>query len=176
MLVVIGIIVFIIFAVFGSAYMRCNNQLKTVKEAFAILDMYLKDRWNLIPKLIEIVKGYTDCEPEKLEALIELREQNYALLGEGKKIETNCLLDEELTNLLSYLKKYQKLQDSEGYIKLGTELLKTSDKIADQKVRYNSLVREFNKLIKTAPYSFIAEAMKLKEQRLFEFDPKKRRR
>ncbi len=85
-LILIGVLLLLcIFAIFNKL-IRANNK---VKEAFATMDVYLKKRWDLIPNLIETVKGYAKHENDTLKEVIELRNINYDDLSSNEKIKTN---------------------------------------------------------------------------------------
>ena len=92
---IIVILVTIYFVVTYNTLIKLNN---SVKEAFSTLDVYLKKRWDLIPNIVETVKGYAKHEKETLQSVVGLRSGDYSSLSPEEKIESNKNLDKITQN------------------------------------------------------------------------------
>ena len=98
--VIIGIVVLLALFVL-TIYNKIVRQNNMVKEAFSTMDVYLKKRWDLIPNLVETVKGYTKHESESLEKIVKLRSASYDSLSSEDKIKTNKELSNAITKVLA---------------------------------------------------------------------------
>ena len=96
-----------------------NNGVKLrnyVREAFSTMDVYLKKRWDLIPNLVETVKGYAEHEKELFEKLTELRSGNYSTMSELQKIEMNSELTQILSRLIAVAENYPELKANQNFM------------------------------------------------------------
>ena len=107
--IILGIIV-IIFIYILIIYNSFINSRNLVKEAFSTMDIYLKKRWDIIPNLVEVVKGYSDYEKETLIQITSLRNANYDELSMDNKIDINEKISKYLSNILAISENYTRLQ------------------------------------------------------------------
>ena len=87
-----------------------------VKEAFSTMDVYMKKRWDLIPKLVEIVKGYAKHEKGALEQITKLRNSEYSTMSNNQKIQTNSELAQVLTKFMAVAENYPNLKADQHFL------------------------------------------------------------
>ena len=158
----------------GGTYNKCVKLLNYVKEAFSTMDVYMKKRWDLIPNLVETVKGYVAHEKGVLEEITALRNTNYTNLSPDEKIDVNNKLAYGLSKLIAVAENYPDLKASSNFTELQTQLSHIEDEIASSRKYYNGCVREFNTYIQIFPSNVIAGIFNFKEQKLFEIDESQR--
>lgn len=162
--IIVLLIVVYIFVTFNS-FIKLNNK---VKEAFATMDVYLKKRWDLVPNLVETVKGYASHEKSTLEKVIELRNSVYDNLSDENKIKTNQRITENISRIMFLAESYPELKASENFRNLSKELTKIEDEIAQSRKYYNAVVRMFNNKVETFPNNIIAGLLGYKTKLMFE--------
>ena len=154
-----------------NSLVRLNN---SVKEAFATMDVYLKKRWDLIPNIIETVKGYAKHEKETLENVISLRNSAYETMSLNDKIKTNEKLTSDISRIMALTENYPDLKASRNFMDLSSQLAKTEDDIANSRKYYNAVVRNMNNKIQMAPGNVIAGIFGFREIAMFEADESER--
>jgi LemA protein len=158
-LIISGVILLYLWFVYNSLV-----TLKArIKEAFSQIDIQLKRRTDLIPNLIESVKGYAKHEKELLENVTKARSQLMSAKSTHDKAEANNMLTDTLKSLFAVAENYPNLRANENFLQLQQELSDTENKIAYSRQFYNSNVLEYNTKIAIFPNVFIA--------RLFNFHP-----
>ena len=167
-------VVVAVILIAGFTYNNCVKLLNYVKEAFSTMDVYLKKRWDLIPNLLETVKGYAAHEKGVLEEIASLRNLNYADLNQEQKVDINNRVGLGLSKLIAVAENYPDLKASESFVKMQSELTKIEEDIANSRKYYNGCVREFNTFIQIFPVNFLAGFFNFKEQKLFEIDESQR--
>lgn len=164
--IIIGIIALIAYILVQyNSFIKLNN---FVKEAFSTMDIYLKKRWDLIPNLVEIVKGYKNYEKETLEKVTSLRAYSYDNMAINKKIDVNVKLTEEISKIMLISENYPELKASENFLELSHNLIKIEDEIANSRKYYNGTVRILNNKIKMFPSNIVAEIFGFKEAKMYE--------
>lgn len=165
--VIIGIaIILVIYTLLTyNGLIKSNN---FVKEAFSTMDIYLKKRWDLIPNLVEIVKGYAKHEKEIFNQITSLRANSYDTLSTGKKININEQLTQEISKIMLISENYPDLKASENFLQLSHELSKIEDEIANSRKYYNGTVRILNNKIQMFPSNIIANIFGFKPANMFE--------
>lgn len=165
--VVIAIIaIMIIYTIVQyNTLIKANN---IVKEAFSTMDVYLKKRWDLIPNLVETVKGYAKHEEETFNQITSLRANSYDSIPTDKKINVNEQITNEITKIMAISENYPELKASENFSKLSQELTKIEDEIANSRKYYNGAVRELNNKIQMFPSNIIAGIFGFKQANMFE--------
>ena len=158
-LIVVGVLVLILFAIFGS-YIGAKNQMVTrneaVKSAWSQVDVVLQRRADLIPNLVETVKGITGQEQAVFGEIARARS---ALIGSGSpadKIAANKQLDTALSRLLAISENYPQLRSSENFLRLQDELAGSENRIAVERKRYNDTLQDYNTFIGLFPNSIWA--------------------
>lgn len=167
--ILIGIIVLIIL----YALVQYNNFVKlnnSVKESFSTMDIYLKKRWDLIPNLVEVVKGYAKHEKDTFSEITELRTRSYDNMSIDKKIDLNEQLTNSLSRIMAISENYPELKASENFSQLSKELTKIEDEIANSRKYYNGTVRMLNNKVQMFPSNLIARIFGFKEYKMFEIN------
>ena len=166
---VIAIVIIILIYIFTTynSLVKLSNQ---VKEAFSTMDVYLKKRWDLIPNIVEVVKGYAKYEKETLKEIVELRNIVYNKMSNSEKVETNAKLSNELIKLMAIAEDYPELKANENFMDLSSQLSKVEEDIANSRKYYNGAVRIYNNKVQMFPSNIIASMFRYKEQKMFEID------
>jgi len=141
------------------------------REAWSNIDTELKRRYDLIPNLVAIVKGYTNHEHQTLEAVIRAR--NIALDSTGSpaaQAKDENLLVTTLRQLFAVVENYPVLQADQHFLKLQAELVNTEDRIQAARRFYNGNVRDFNTRIEVVPSNLIAGAFDFQQEEFFEIE------
>ena len=135
-----------------NGLVRLRNR---VKEAFSDIDVQLKRRYDLIPNLVETVKGYAKHESSVFEAVTKARSEAMQATGKDKAAAEN-VLSGTLKSLFAVAENYPQLKANENFSKLQDELTDTEDKIQAARRFYNGMVRDLNTKIQTFPSNVIA--------------------
>ena len=141
-----------------------------VKNAWAQIDTQLKRRFDLIPNLVETVKGYAAHEQGTLEKVIDARNTYATATSVEDKANANNQLTETLKNLFALAEAYPDLKANENFMALQTELSGTEDKIAYSRQFYNDTVQMYNTAIMKFPANLIAGMLGFKEEAFFKID------
>ena len=165
LLIVIIIICWAISA--RNAFVRMENQYE---EAFHNIDIYLKKRYDLIPNLVETVKGYAKHESGTLESVVAARSKAQNASTPAEKIEANAELTQTMRNFNMVMERYPKLKANTNFLDLQNQLKNIEYELANVRKYYNATVKQFNTKIRTFPASIIAGKMKLEKQPYFELD------
>lgn len=150
------------------------NRLITLKnrarEAWADIDVQLKRRYNLIPNLVEAVKGYASHEKEVFQNVTKARTQAMAAKNPAQKGKAENALTETLKSLFAVAENYPELKASKNFLQLQRELRDTEDKIQAARRFYNTNVRDLNIKIESFPARIIANAFNFQKKELFELE------
>ena len=165
--VVIAIIAIIVIylTVQYNAFVKSNN---IVKEAFSTMDIYLKKRWDLIPNLVEVVKGYEKHEKETFNEITSLRTNSYDSMSMNKKINVNEQLTQGISKIMAISENYPELKASENFLQLSKDLTRIEDEIANSRKYYNGSVRTLNTKIQMFPSNIVAGMFGFKQASMFE--------
>jgi LemA protein len=167
--ILLGIIVLIVlWAVF--AYNRFVTLINRVKEAWSDIDVQLKRRYDLIPNLVETVKGYATHEREAFENVTKARAQSMQAGTPGAKAQAENMLSGALKSLFAVAEAYPDLKANQNFLGLQTELSDTENKIQAARRFYNGNVRDLNTSIETFPSNFIANMFKFEPREFFELE------
>lgn len=161
-IILLGCIIY--YLVTYNNLIRLNNK---VKESFATMDVYLKKRWDLIPNVVEIVKGYAKYENETLNEIIAVRSGDYNKLSQNEKIKTNEQIDRGVSRLMVLVESYPNLKANENFLSLQTELRNIEDEIAQSRKYYNAVVRKFNDKVEMIPSNIVAKTLGYKVKDMF---------
>ena len=165
-LITLGIIILWVIFIFNSL-VRLRNR---TQEAWADIDVQLKRRYDLIPNLVETVKGYAAHEREVFQKVTEARTKAITATGAAQKAEAENVLSGALKTLFAVAEAYPQLRASENFLKLQEELADTENKIQAARRFYNSNVRDFNIRQETFPTSLIASTFGFKKAEFFEIE------
>src|SRR3989344_2327718 len=148
------------------------NSLVTLKnrakEAWADIDVQLKRRYDLIPNLVETVKGYATHEKELLEKVTQARANAMGASGVKGKADAENMLSSTLKSLFAVSENYPDLKASTNFLELQRELTDTEDKVQASRRFYNTNVRDLNIKIESFPANMLAGAFGFKQMELFE--------
>lgn len=161
-LIVIGVIVIWIIAMYNSLV----NARQKVKQASSGIDVYLKQRFDLIPNIVETVKGYAKHEATVLEQITMLRSE-YDNREQGN-MKQNQELNERFTNLLGLVESYPELKANESFLNLQKLLTKVESQLQAARRIYNIEVTEYNTKRLKFPNNIIASIFGFGEETLFE--------
>jgi len=165
----IGVIVIVIitFVAIYNGLVRSRNQ---VKNAWAQIDVQLKRRHDLIPNLMETVKGYMKHERETLEAVTKARTlaQQVASAGPGERGKVEGELSSALNRLLAVAERYPDLKASQNFLALQEELASTENKISFSRQFYNDAVLTYNNQTQMFPSNIVAGMAGFKASEFFE--------
>ena len=165
--IIIGLIILLLLYVLVTynGLVKSNN---LVKEAFSTMDVYLKKRWDLIPNLVEVVKGYAKHEKETIEKITSLRTNAYESMSINKKINVNEQLTQGLSKIMAISENYPDLKASQNFMELSHDLTKIEDEIANSRKYYNGTVRIFNNKTQMFPSNIIASIFGFHSATMFE--------
>jgi len=166
---VIGIIALIAFWLILT-FNRLITLRTQTKEAWADIDVQLKRRYNLIPNLVETVKGYATQEKEVFERVTEARTKAMAAGTVGEKAKAENFLSSTLKSLFAVVENYPELKAVQNFLELQRELLDTEDKIQAARRFYNTNVRDLNIRIEVFPASLVAKTFGFKKMEFFELE------
>ena len=166
--IIVGIICVFILMYVASSYNKAMKLKNYVKEAFSTMDVYLKQRWDLIPNLVESVKGFAHHEKELLSNIAQLRGNNYSQLSNAQKIDTNSQLEQLLTRFMAIQESYPEIKANESFMQFNNKLSSLEDDIATSRRYYNGTVRELNTFLDMFPTKIIGAMFKIEKEMLFE--------
>jgi LemA protein len=154
----------------GATYNTLLQRRNRVKNAFAQIDVQLKRRYDLIPNLVETVKGYAAHEKGTLDAVIQARNTAVAASNAdpAARADAENAVTQTLGRLFALAEAYPNLKANENFMALQGELSNTEDKIAYSRQFYNSAVQTYNNAIQVIPASIIAGMMGFKQKTYFE--------
>lgn len=153
-----------------ALYNKLVRLKNAVAEGFAQIDVQLQRRNDLIPNLVETVKGYASHEREALEAVITARNQGVNATTTAEKISADNAITGALRQLFALAEAYPDLKASTNFLALQEELAATENKLAFARQRYNDQVRDLNTAIETIPTRFVAGIANATKAEYFETD------
>jgi LemA protein len=169
---IIGIIVLVIVVVillwFFGYYNRVIRYENRIDNAWAQIDVQLKRRADLIPNLMETVKGYMNHERGTLEAVTKARSAIMTAKTPQESMDADTMLTGALKTLFAVAESYPDLKANQNFLQLQDELTHTEDKISYTRQHYNDSVLNFNNLIETFPGNIFAKMMGRKERQMLQ--------
>ena len=156
-----------------NKFVQMENQYE---EAFHNIDIYLKKRYDLIPNLVETVKGYAAHESGTLQSVIEARNKANSASTPAEKIEANAQLTQTMRNFNMVMERYPELKANTNFMDLQSQLKSIESELANVRKYYNATIKQFNTKIRTFPASIIAGSMHLEKQPYFELDDPEERK
>lgn len=171
--IIASVIAVILLFVIGTlnGFVRLRNQCD---EALATMNAYLKKRWDLIPNLVETVKGYASHEKDTLERVVEARNR---AMGSGSISDlgkNESTLAAGLKSVFALSEAYPDLKANEGFVNLQNQLQGMETDILQSRKYYNAVVKEFNTKRELFPQSLVASAMGLQKKDYFLVDEAER--
>lgn len=176
--IIVGIIALIVLWLVAT-YNRLITSRNQVEEAWSDIDVQLKRRYDLIPNLIETVKGYAGHEKEVFVKVTEARAAAMKAEGSGDPKaagEAENMLTGALKTLFAVTENYPELKADQNFAKLQDELSDTENKIQASRRFYNGTVRDFNTKLQVFPTNLIAGMFKFKAREFFEIENEEERK
>ncbi len=157
---IIVVILLLVALILGSSYVGRRNQMAVKREAvsasWAQVDVVLQRRADLIPNLVETVKGFALHEEKVFGDIAQARSALIGAKTPADKIAANGALDSALSRLLVITENYPQLKSNENFLRLQDELAGTENRIAVERRRYNQAVQDYNTYISLFPNSLVA--------------------
>jgi len=169
--IIIGIILLalvIVLLVFLSYYNKIIRLENRIDNSWAQIDVQLKRRSDLIPNLLETVKGYMKHEKEVLENVTKARSALMSAKSPQENVDADNMLTGALKSLFAVSENYPDLKANQNFLNLQDELTHTEDKIAYSRQHYNDTVLSFNNTIETFPGIIFAKRMDKKEREMLQ--------
>lgn len=170
LLVILIIVAVVVIAIIGlyNSLIRLKNR---VDEAWADIDVQLKRRYDLIPNLVETVKGYAAHEKETLDRVIQARNSAMNAHDSGnmeEKLKAENALSSTLKSIFALSEAYPDLKANQNFLELQRELTDTEDKIQAARRFYNGNVRDFNTKLQVFPTNLIGKQLGFTDRKFFE--------
>lgn len=174
--IVIGVVV-LLTVVWGiSTYNGFVKMRNRVQEAFSTMDVYLKKRFDLIPNLVETVKGYAAHESETLQKVTEARSAISSADSVEERIAGENMISGALKSLFAVSESYPDLKANANFMELQGQLNTVENDIASSRKYYNAVVREYNTKQEMFPANIIGNMMHLERANMFEVEGEEERR
>ena len=165
--IIVIIVVLLILYVIGT-YNNLVGLRNKVKDQWAQIEVQLKRRFDLIPNLVNTVKGYASHEQSVIDSVTDARSKLLSANSVEEKAEANQELTTSLNNLLVIVENYPDLKANTNFIQLQDELAGTENRIAVARKDYNDAVKSYNKEIKSFPKNILAGMFGFEEKEYFE--------
>ena len=160
------IILLIVILMIYNGLIKKRN---AVKQSRSTIDVYLNQRFDLIPNLVETVKAYAKHEENLLKSITKLRTK----YNENKNLDTASELNNQINKLIVSVENYPELKSSENFLNLQKNLTKMEDQLQAARRLYNMDVTNYNTSIQTFPTNILANIFKFNTEKLFEIEPEK---
>ncbi len=170
--ILIAILVFLVLLILFiiSTYNRLVRLMNEVKNAWAQIDVQLKRRHDLIPNLVETVKGYMQHERATLENITQARNLAMRPGSVSERAQAEQQLTQALHNFFVVVENYPDLKANQNFLALQEELTSTENRISFARQAYNDTVMNFNNVIQMFPTNIVASMFGFKEQSFFEVE------
>lgn len=168
-LIVLGIIIIVILAGI-TIYNKLVRLRNTVKSSWSDIDVQLKKRYDLVPNLVETVKGYAAHEKSLFEKVTEARSRAMSASSPADKAKSENMLSDTLKSLFAVAEAYPDLKANTNFIQLQTQLKELEDNIEYSRRYYNAVVRDYNILIESFPSNIIASQFNFEKEEFFELE------
>lgn len=171
---ILAIVVIVLVVFFILTYNSLVASRNMVKEAFSTMDVYLKKRWDLVPNLVETVKGYAKHESDTLEKIIAARGKNYDQMTREEKVSSDEKVKGDIVKIMALAESYPELKANQGFIELSNQLVKIEDDIENSRKYYNGTVKNYNIKVLSIPTNIVASIFNFKEEKMFEANEEER--
>lgn len=168
--IIIGAIVLILILFVIGSYNKLVKRKIMVEEAFSTMDVYLKKRFDLIPNLVETVKGYAKHEQETLEKVVALRNENYNGMSDEEKIANGAAISQMIPKIMALAEAYPDLKANQNFMELSVQLESVENDIANSRRYYNGAVKNYNMAVQTVPSNIIANLFHFETKSMFEVE------
>lgn len=174
LLILLGIVVVIALFV-GATYNSLVKLRNKTEEAFSTMDVYLKKRYDLIPNLVETVKGYAKHEKETLQSVIEARNGAVNSSSVEEQLQNEQGLTRALGRLFAVAEAYPDLKANQNFLDLQNQLKSIEGEIANARKYYNATVLDYNNKIEMFPSNIVAGMFNFKRKPMFEISNEEER-
>jgi len=166
LIVVLVIVVLLVLWIFGT-YNSLISLRNRVHDAWSQIDVQLKRRFDLIPNLVETVKGYTKHESETLESVIKARNTYLSATLPEDQMKADGELTKAVSKLFALSESYPDLKANQNFNDLQAQLNETENKIAMSRQFYNDIVMQYNNKVEMVPSNIVANLFKFKKEAFF---------
>lgn len=174
----IPIIIVVVLVIIGlwiaGTYNKLVRKRNNAKEGFSTMDVYLKKRFDMIPNLVETVKGYATHEKETLEAVMKARSQVASAGTIDQKVENENMLTGALGRLFAVAENYPDLKANQNFLNLQEQLRSVEQDIANARKFYNGTVKDLNNSIEQFPSNIVAGIFHFEKMPMFEINEESR--
>ncbi|MDD5875108.1 MAG: LemA family protein [Baileyella intestinalis] len=169
LIIIIAVILLLVIMIITmyNGFVKAGNDCE---EAFSTMDVYLKKRFDLIPNLVETVKGYAAHEKETLSAVVAARSAVSSSSTAEEKLANENVLSGTLRSLFAVAEAYPDLKANTNFQELMTQLKKVEEDIANSRKYYNAVVKKYNIKVQAFPTSIIAAMFHYEKKPMFETD------
>ena len=169
---VIGIVAIVLLVIIGGFVIKTYNSLvklrNSLKDQWSQIDIQLKRRFDLIPNLVETVKGYAEHEQDTLENVIKARNSYESASSHEDALKADTELTKSISKLFALAEAYPDLKANENFNSLQRDLKETEDKISFARQFYSDAVLKYNNAILVFPNNIVAFVFSFKEEKYFE--------
>lgn len=162
-----GTVTLIMFIAYYNSLIKNKNK---IEESLSLIDVYLKMRFDLVPNLVNTVKGYMEHEKEVLHEITLLRSQVKKAQNEEERIALSNELVMQMKNIFVAVENYPELKASKLFLNLTEQLRDVENKIAASRRFYNANINVYNNKVQTFPSSIIANSYGFKTEKMFQID------
>ena len=177
--IVVGAVAFLLL-IFAIWWICARNKLMrlttAVDEAWSTIDIFLKKRYDLIPNLVETVKGYAKHESQTLENIIKARNHAVSANTNAEKIEADAEVSTAIKSINMVAERYPDLKANANFLDLSNQLKHIETQLSEQRRYYNAVIKKFNTERELFPKSIVAGMMHLEKAPYFELDSDEERK
>lgn len=168
-MIIFGAVVLVVLA--GIAiYNRLVRLRTTVKSSWSDIDVHLKKRYDLVPNLVETVKGYATHEKTTLEQVIQARSAAMRASSPADKAKAENMFTDTLKSLFALAETYPDLKANTNFLQLQAQLKELEDNIEYARRYYNAVVRDYNIATETFPSNIVANQFRFEQAEFFELE------
>lgn len=165
--IILGVIA-VLALVVVSMYNGLVKARNLVKEAFSTMDVFMKKRYDLIPNLVETVKGYASHEKETLDAVISARNKAVSANTPEGQLQAEGELNQVMSRLFALTESYPDLKANTNFLDLQNQVKEMETEIAQSRRYYNATARDYNNMTETFPSLVVANLFGFKQYPMFE--------
>ncbi|MBE5758064.1 MAG: LemA family protein [Clostridiales bacterium] len=173
--IIAGVLVLAIILWYISTANTLIRKKNNIEEAFSTMDVQMKERYDLVPNLVETVKGYMKHEKDTLTGVIDCRNKALSATTMEEKAKAEGELSSIVSRLLALTENYPDLKANTNFLDLQNQLTNIEAKIANSRKYYNACVKDFNNLVMLFPSSIVARRKGYKKEVFFEISEAERK-
>ena len=171
MVIIIPIALVILLLIWGVVtYNRLITERLKVQTQWSQIDVALKQRFELIPNLMETVKGYAAHEKEALQAVTDARSRYLSAADADGQMKAGTELSGAMSRLMAVAESYPELKANQNFLHLQQQLSEMEEKLANYRQFYNDTVRRYDRLLETIPTNLIAKMFHFKKEEFFKVE------